>query len=188
MENTRYCVSLRDARRCIILVKWFKNTLQKRKDLPLSSFKDGQKYHKAARKFPREIRSFVLALAHCYQSRLTRAASRKNYRDKMASCIQKDNVSFDAKSFEDIVRAEQEDYLKRMELPQGTAKNAALRENVFVMLVCILNRIPVFVVGKPGCSKSFINADNQKQLEREGCKRPFSKDTAATVCRFSSRV
>ena len=113
MEKTRYCVSLRDAHRCIVLVKWFKNTLQKRKDLPLSSFsKDSQKYHTAARKVAPQIRSFVLALAHCYQSRLTSAASRKNYRDKMASCVQKHNVSFQARSFEDIVRAEQEDYLR----------------------------------------------------------------------------
>lgn len=27
-------------------------------------------------------------------------------------------------------------------------------ENVFMMLVCIENRIPLFVVGKPGSSKS----------------------------------
>jgi hypothetical protein len=32
--------------------------------------------------------------------------------------------------------------------------NGALLENVFVLMVCILNRIPVFLVGKPGSSKS----------------------------------
>ena len=37
-----------------------------------------------------------------------------------------------------------------MQLPTGTALNSALLENVFVTLVCILNRIPVFIVGKPG--------------------------------------
>ena len=175
MEKTRYCVSLRDAHRCIILVKWFKNTLQKRKDLPLSSFKDGQKYHKAAREFKPEIRSFVLALAHCYQSRLTSATSRKNYRSKMASCVHEHIVSFHKRSFEAIVRAEQEDYLRRMELPQGTAKNAALRENVFVMLVCILNRIPVFVVGKPGCSKSLSMQIIRSNLRGKDAKDPFLK-------------
>ena len=175
IENTRYCVSLRDAHRCIILVKWFKDTLQKRKDLPLSSFKDSQKYHRAARKLPPQIRSFVLALAHCYQTRLTSAASRKHYRDKMASCVQKHNDSFHAGSFEDIVRAEQEDYLFRMELPQGTAKNAALRENVFVMLVCILNRIPVFVVGKPGCSKSLSMQIIRSNLRGKDAKDLFLK-------------
>ena len=34
------------------------------------------------------------------------------------------------------------------------AKNKALKENVFMMIVCIENRIPLFVVGKPGSSKS----------------------------------
>lgn len=41
-----------------------------------------------------------------------------------------------------------------MDLPPGTALNTALCENVFVVLVCILCRLPVFLVGKPGCSKS----------------------------------
>lgn len=34
------------------------------------------------------------------------------------------------------------------------AKNKALRENVFMMIVCIENRIALFVIGKPGSSKS----------------------------------
>ncbi|CAG2207731.1 RNF213 [Mytilus edulis] len=47
------------------------------------------------------------------------------------------------------------DILDRMtELPAGTALNAALQENVFTLLVCILNKLPIFLVGKPGCSKS----------------------------------
>ncbi|PRP74582.1 hypothetical protein PROFUN_14871 [Planoprotostelium fungivorum] len=45
----------------------------------------------------------------------------------------------------------------------GIALNTALLENVFPLLVCILNRIPIFLVGKPGCSKSLsmqlINAN-----------------------------
>ena len=34
------------------------------------------------------------------------------------------------------------------------AMNKALTENVFMMIICIENRIPLFVVGKPGSSKS----------------------------------
>lgn len=40
-----------------------------------------------------------------------------------------------------------------MEFLLGIVKNIVLRENVFVILVCILNCILVFVVGKLGCSK-----------------------------------
>ncbi len=52
--------------------------------------------------------------------------------------------------FYDIVMTEQHGYLDDMELPEGIADNSALLENVFVVLVCILNKIPIFVVGKPG--------------------------------------
>jgi len=32
--------------------------------------------------------------------------------------------------------------------------NFALMENLYVTVLCILNRIPIFVVGKPGSSKT----------------------------------
>jgi hypothetical protein len=53
-----------------------------------------------------------------------------------------------------MLRDEQMDLLNRMEIPAGIAKNKALLENVFVTLVCMLNLIPVFVVGKPGSGKT----------------------------------
>jgi hypothetical protein len=34
------------------------------------------------------------------------------------------------------------------------ALNLTLKENLFVTIICILNRVPVFLVGKPGTSKS----------------------------------
>jgi len=37
---------------------------------------------------------------------------------------------------------------------ENIAKNKALKENVFMMIVCIETRIPLFVIGKPGSSKS----------------------------------
>lgn len=52
--------------------------------------------------------------------------------------------------FKRTVLQEQQGYLDSMSLPLGVAKNAALLENVFVLMVCVLNKIPVFVVGKPG--------------------------------------
>ena len=39
-------------------------------------------------------------------------------------------------------------------LGQNIARNAALRENVFMMAIAIELRIPLFIVGKPGSSKS----------------------------------
>ena len=174
-EQSPYCVSLRDAHRCIVLVKWFKETLKRRSDWPLLKLRD-RSYHKVACGLSDLNRSFVLALAHCYQSRLPTVEARQGYRKFISGCFRKHkNQSFEDSSFEAIVRTEQEDYLERMELPEGTAKNAALRENVFVMLVCILNRIPVFVVGKPGCSKSLSMQIIRSNLRGKDAKDPFLK-------------
>ena len=41
-----------------------------------------------------------------------------------------------------------------MKLGANIARNTALRENIVMMVVCIELRIPLFVVGKPGSSKS----------------------------------
>jgi hypothetical protein len=61
---------------------------------------------------------------------------------------------FTPEKFVERLRREQMDLLNRMDIPPGVAKNQALLENVFVTLVCILNRIPLFVVGKPGSGKT----------------------------------
>ena len=53
-------------------------------------------------------------------------------------------------TFLSTLHAEQMAYVESMERPDGTALNSALLENVFILLVCILNKIPVFLVGKPG--------------------------------------
>lgn len=53
--------------------------------------------------------------------------------------------------------------LNNIELANNIAKNQALKENVFMMVVCMELRIPMFLVGKPGSSKSLaktIVADN----------------------------
>ena len=45
-----------------------------------------------------------------------------------------------------------------MKLGPNIARNAALRENVFMMAICIELRIPLFLVGKPGSSKSLAKS------------------------------
>ena len=52
----------------------------------------------------------------------------------------------------------QEVILNNMKLGENIARNAALRENVFMMVICIELRIPLFLVGKPGSSKSLAKS------------------------------
>ncbi|KAJ7381011.1 hypothetical protein OS493_004606 [Desmophyllum pertusum] len=52
IDKSPYCVSLRDAHRCIVLVKWFKATLQGRTDLPLSQIKGNRQSTRLLVGFP----------------------------------------------------------------------------------------------------------------------------------------
>jgi hypothetical protein len=162
-EKNPFCVSFRDVHRCIRLISWFQEMTKKRQEL--NSIKNECPAHLLAYNLMSEryneepmIKSIVLALAHCYLSRLPTVELRKNYRKCMITVFTRNRImmTYDENldPFAAIVRMEEENYLCRMEFPEGTARNAALRENVFLMLVCILNRIPIFVVGKTGCSKS----------------------------------
>lgn len=180
-ERNHFCVSLRDVHRCILLIHWFTEMIDKREKTNRAAKhvdpKHLRKYRLMSERYDDKpvIKSIVLALAHCYLSRLPTDKLRRSYRERMMKLfcgngtIMTRNGEVD--SFSAIVRMEEEDYLDRMELPPGTARNAALRENVFVMLVCILNRIPIFVVGKPGCSKSL-----SIQLIRSNLRGRDSKD------------
>ena len=175
-EKTPFCVSLRDVHRCIVLMNWFHRILQQRKNLAPAKIQTHiHDYYQQTRRVSLEVRSMVLALAHCYQSRLQTAMGRKTFRNQISNLIGESVQDFQAERFYAIVRVEQEEYLARMELPEGTAKNGALRENVFVMLVCILNHIPVFVVGKPGCSKSLSMQVIRSNLRGKDSKDPFLK-------------
>ena len=48
----------------------------------------------------------------------------------------------------------QDVFLSNVRLEKNIARNMALKENVFMMVVCIELRIPLFLVGKLGSSKS----------------------------------
>ena len=48
--------------------------------------------------------------------------------------------------------------LDNMLLGANIARNAALRENVFMMTICLELKIPLFLVGKPGSSKSLAKS------------------------------
>ena len=60
-----------------------------------------------------------------------------------------------------------------MELGPNIAHNAALRENVFMMTVCVELRIPLFVVGKPGSSKSLAKSTITESMKGTNSKQDF---------------
>ena len=66
--------------------------------------------------------------------------------------------------------------LGNMKLGPNIARNAALRENVFMMAVCIELRIPLFLVGKPGSSKSLAKSIVADSMLGRSSDKPLLKE------------
>jgi hypothetical protein len=65
--------------------------------------------------------------------------------------------------------------LDSVKLADNIAKNQALKENVFMMIVCIELRIPLFLVGKPGSSKSLAKTIVADAMQGDSSRNHFFK-------------
>ncbi|CAG8444408.1 26262_t:CDS:10 [Dentiscutata erythropus] len=152
-----FSVSLRDVNRAIKLFKFFK-----KHDPSTEHIID-----------PLEIRPMVLALSLCYLFRLHNPSQRKKYREEIIAIIEKYQSNHGIDLFEKTISKEQDMYTKGMQLPEGTALNEALLENILVMIVCILTRIPVFIIGAPGSSKSLAVRIISMNLRGADSNKPY---------------
>ncbi|XP_060594302.1 E3 ubiquitin-protein ligase rnf213-alpha-like, partial [Ruditapes philippinarum] len=97
-------------------------------------------------------RSLILALGVCYHACLK---TRPQYRAHIAPRFRAPcHLPGGADQIQEEIEKCQEVFLDHVHLEKNIARNMALRENVFMMVVCIELRIPLFLVGKPGSSKS----------------------------------
>ena len=128
-------VSLRDINRFGKMYKFFNEYLEKRKrysnDKEIEIEKD----------------SIILSLYFCYYLRIPTMNLRKEYINEI-------------KKIEDIpfeqISDRESEFITNiiLEGKKGYAKNKALKENLFCEFVCLINKEPLIICGKPGSSKS----------------------------------
>ncbi|XP_028976279.2 E3 ubiquitin-protein ligase rnf213-beta isoform X3 [Esox lucius] len=73
------------------------------------------------------------------------------------------------------ISACQDFFLQNIKTRETVAKNIALKENVFLMVVCIELRIPLFLVGKPGSSKSLAKTVVADAMQGQASHCPLFK-------------
>ena len=64
-------------------------------------------------------------------------------------------------------------FLDQVQLEDNIARNQALKENLFMMIVCIELRIPLFLVGKPGSSKSLAKTIVHDAMQGDAARSPL---------------
>ncbi|XP_065259536.1 E3 ubiquitin-protein ligase rnf213-alpha-like [Emys orbicularis] len=153
--------SLRDIERCMGVLLWFYNLrdllfplIDKKKSEAHQSMDYDPSIHAIAKGCEKDQiyalnaaqRSLVLAVGVCYYVSLE---SRQDYLKEIAKCF---SVPESLLQLEIVLC--QEVFLDNLSVPKTTARNDALRENIFMMVICMDLRVPLFLVGKPGSSKS----------------------------------
>ncbi|XP_067452688.1 E3 ubiquitin-protein ligase rnf213-alpha-like isoform X1 [Thunnus thynnus] len=141
-------VSLRDVERCMHVFVWFhknhsmfaeelRTFLQRKKNKP--SFSPAS---------DRVIWSLLMATGVCYQSCLE---DKRPYQRTISLLL---SHEYDVQRVQEEIQLMHDLLLNGVPMGKTIARNDALKENFFMMVICVELRIPLFIVGKPGSSKS----------------------------------
>ena len=190
-------VSLREITRFTSSVEFFKEFFLKKVGKKESELDDEtKKYFK--------IKSIICSIYLCYYIRLINDVKRGNFDNVLQETLLKivnvyskeeideknENNLFDkinnekirnelyGKSFcqfSDLLKIEEEFLLKQIELDKGIGKNELLKENLFLLFLAVITKIPVIIVGKPGTGKSLSVQLIYNSMRGEYSKNEFFK-------------
>nr|XP_057905202.1 E3 ubiquitin-protein ligase rnf213-alpha isoform X2 [Doryrhamphus excisus] len=134
-------VSLRDVERCMQAFVWFYDN-----HADFFAKLHNQKWDKEEQ--DPILWSLVMALGVCYHACLEHKDEyRQNVSKSLPTSYRPEKIRQDITMMQDLL-------LGDVPMADTIARNGALKENVFMMVLCIELRIPLFLVGKPGSSKS----------------------------------
>ena len=111
--------------------------------------------------------SLIISLAVCYRARLQ---ERDEFDRRIIDLFTHPLTPIDDYQIihREVNRCQQL-LLDQMTVGANIAKNTALKENVFMMFVCIELKIPLFVIGKPGSSKSLAKSIISNSMQGSRC-------------------
>ncbi|XP_008298790.1 E3 ubiquitin-protein ligase rnf213-beta [Stegastes partitus] len=137
-KNECSFVSLRDVERSMKVLVWF----YQHSEVLLNDCTHLSENYKT-------LKCLILAVGVCYYPSLV---EKEEYLAEI--CRHFPDPLRSSAALQQEISSCQDFFLQNIRTRETIAKNIALKENVFLMVVCIELRIPLFLVGKPGSSKS----------------------------------
>ena len=123
-------------------------------------------------KFDAELQNILLKISNVYCEE--KEIDEKNDAN-LFSKIKYQRLAIDLRDknfqkFSELLKIEEEFLLEQIELDKGIGKNQLLKENLFLLFLAIVTKIPLIIVGKPGTGKSLST-----QLIYNSMRGPYSK-------------
>ncbi|XP_063327964.1 E3 ubiquitin-protein ligase rnf213-alpha [Pelmatolapia mariae] len=146
-------VSLRDVERCMQAFVWFHDNhemffAELKKIENERNVEQDERHQKGPENRDPVLWSLVMAIGVCYHACLE---NKDKYRQKISKSLP---TLYNPSKVMQEISLMQDLLLSGVPMGDTIARNSALKENVFMMVLCIELRIPLFLVGKPGSSKS----------------------------------
>ena len=174
-DNDPSIVSLRDITRFKIIVEFFEDYFIKKNEyINIKINNEKKKVNK--------IKSIICSIYICYYFRLINEESRGSFDNTLKKILLKiSNVYYEGNEnnknynlfsqikypdlrnelmgknfyrFSDLLKIEEDFLIEQIELGGGIGKNRILKENLFLIFLSIITKIPLIIVGKPPTGKS----------------------------------
>ena len=176
-NNDISIVSLREVKRFNIFFKTFVNYLYNRSNNKIKDFNQNYFHENDLINYTgKEIyySALNLSLFVCYYLRLPNKESRTDL-EKIFNQNEEFKPYFSDGNFSKIPMMEEDFMLNNFEIPKGIARNRILKENIFILFFCIMNKIPLITCGKPGRSKTLSFQILQNSMKGQVSKSIFCK-------------
>ncbi|KAL4499721.1 hypothetical protein ABPG72_017261 [Tetrahymena utriculariae] len=85
------------------------------------------------------------------------------------------------KQLQDFIQKVEDFFILQLDLPKNIAKSSSLKQNAFLLFFCIVNRIPVCLIGPPGSSKSLALKCLITSMQGKQSKKAFFRFYAALI-------
>ena len=167
-NNDISIVSLREVNRFNFFFEFFVNYITGRKNL--SDTSNENKIVNSLSQIEIYYYSINLSLYICYYLRLPDKGTRKELENRINEL-----KFFSEGNFLKAPLNEQDYICNNLEIPKGIAKNRNLKENLFILFFCIINKIPLITCGKPGRSKTLSFRILQNSMKGKMSKTKFCK-------------
>ena len=147
-------VSLREIKRFKLFFEFFFNITKRRNEFttPGDSYKelyaifvDGLSEEEKIENI-NILKAANLSIFMCYYIRIINSNKREKLAEELTNIFKFDFLDYPLKLENELA--------DNINLEKGIAKNRALLDNLFALFVCLNNKVPVFICGKAGCSKS----------------------------------
>ena len=149
-------VSQRDIQRVLKLYMWLKTSF---KVLEKYGYSTVSETRSVDNNWQLSVRALFVSLALVYYFRLN-ANYRKEYAELLdanpfrVTQVTESGCEGTGMTFTKALKDELDWLMENIELPIGVADTQALRENLYAIIVCCMTRIPLIIIGPPGCSKT----------------------------------